>query len=196
MSPVGGGSAGPKRYLGGVKGERRVLLLWAWRRPARSGVGRGPPVPPRLSLRRLRPHCQAAWARLGPGLAPAFRRAAPACPFRPGRQPPRRPRTQPNRVDPNWYRPCFIPTPRAPRPPVRLSLGLGPGLDSRHVTQPLSPAPGVGMKPRTGAAGPRPVSPHRRPCYDRIAGRPPIRSTGRLEESRQRARRGRRARPK
>ena len=89
----------PRKVTGG---ERRVLLLRAVRRPARPGVGRGPPAPHRPSLRRRRPRCHAASARsprplprsaAGPWLARSGpvrgrRRAAPA-PGPGGRRPSR-----------------------------------------------------------------------------------------------------------
>jgi len=65
---------------------------------------------------------RSARGRRSPG-----RRTAPACPFRPGRRPPRRPRTQPNRVGPTWC-PGSLHVPRPGRGrPRRIPAGMSRG---------------------------------------------------------------------
>ena len=134
--------SGPRGGAGGGCGATRAAARPFRRRlrPARA------PSPP---LRRHPPRCHAASARPGPGLFPAFHRAAPARPFR------RRPRPA-----------------RVPRPPLR-RIGLDRhAASARPAPRPL---PRSAARPWRVRAGPRPARAPRPPPA-RAAARPPCRS--------------------
>ena len=98
-------------------------------RLARSGVGPGPPAPHRTSLRRLRPRCHAAPARLGP---------------RPSRVRPRLPGPP---VPPSATR---LPQ---PRPPLRRSCGSGPAARPGRGRVRPGPQPPAPLRRGPPAAG-------------------------------------------
>jgi hypothetical protein len=164
-----GGLGGHEKLPEGREGGEKGL-------PLRSGVG--PPVPASAPARPRslapappdRPRCHAASARPSPGLAPAFHRAAPPCPFRRRPWPARVPSPPLRRIGLDATRPrpasvrgCF-PRSTAPRQPARSAVG--------HASPPAPASPPAEL--RLGARGPaRPRARPARSAAPRAASKGP-----------------------